>query len=313
MRRAPALAVSLLLAGATLGHAANALAYCRTKTCDTEPSYGDVWDEQPDPVLCVRNGQGCFVEGSPLHWSSRCISFSVQRDGSATSGIDSDTAEAIIQQAFDKWAAVDCGGGAGPSFRIQAREAVECAKAEYNRDASNANVFVFRDESWPYENAIDALALTTLTFNVETAEIYDADVELNSAETTFTTTDPPAEVVSDLSSVVTHETGHFLGLSHSEVGSAVMRGTGYPGGSIEMRTLTADDVEGICQIFPAGTEPRGSCEPRHGFASECGSGQEKTGGCSLRRAPAPAKPHAIGLLVLLAGLFARRALGRRRD
>ena len=65
--------------------------------------------------------------------------------------------------------------------------AVDCHKAEYNQESGNANLFMFRDDSWPYENPLDTLALTTLTYNVETAEIFDADVEVNTAEAKFTT------------------------------------------------------------------------------------------------------------------------------
>jgi hypothetical protein len=299
MTHAPRLLVALLLAGGVLTSSAGAHAFCRTKTCETEQ--------------CVRNAQGCLLDGMPLYWPSSCVSFAVQRDGSATSDIDFATTEAIVQEAFDKWAAVDCGGRT-PSFRIEPLGRVECDRAEYNQDAPNANVFLFRDESWPYLNASDALALTTLTYNVETAEIYDADVELNSAQTRFTTSDQTAEIVSDLSSVITHETGHFLGLSHSADDTAVMRGSGYRSGSIDMRVLTSDDIVGICEIFPPGSGSSGTCAPRHGFGSKCGTVQpEESGGCSLSRGSSSGDPRPLGVLFAVLGAFAaRRARKRRR-
>ena len=176
--RFPRLFASLLTSFAVLGVSASANAYCRTKACDTEASYGDVWDEEPDPEQCLRNVQGCFIEGEPLYWPSNCMSFGVQRDGSASSNIDFETAHAFIEEAFEKWAAADCGGET-PGFRIVSRGEISCERAEYNQDATNANVFMFRDGDWPYAGGIDTLALTTITFNVETAEIYDADVEMN--------------------------------------------------------------------------------------------------------------------------------------
>jgi hypothetical protein len=312
MTRAPRRLVALLLAGGVASASASAHAFCRTKTCDTEPSYGDAWEEAPQPTECVRNAQGCLLDGTPLYWPSSCISFAVQRDGSESSGLDFATTEAIVQEAFDKWAAVDCGGGT-PSFRIEPLGRVECGRAEYNQDAGNANVFLFRDDDWPYANAGDALALTTLTFNIETAEIYDADVELNSAQTLFTTSDEPAEIVSDLASVVTHEAGHFLGLSHSAVETAVMRATGYRSGSVDMRVLTDDDHAGICEIFPPGSEPSGSCRPRHGFGSQCGSEQPKeSGGCTLSRAASARDARLHFLVVAFAGAFLVRRTRRRR-
>jgi hypothetical protein len=311
--RAKRLALAALTVAGTLAASENAFAYCRTKACDTDPSYGDVWDEVPDPESCVRNAQGCLLDGTPLFWPTRCITFGVQRDGSQRSGIDFDTAEAVIQEAFDKWAAADC-GGEGPSFRIVAKGEIACDVAEYNQDSPNANVFMFRDDDWPYAGAVDTLALTTLTYNVETAEIYDADVELNSFETTFTTSDDPVEILSDFSSVVTHETGHFLGLSHSSFETAVMRGVGYTPGSIDMRTLTADDVAGICQVFPPGRDPGNSCGPRHGFSSECGSGEKKvTKGCALRSAPYGADPRPFAAFGAVALAFVVRRIRARRS
>jgi hypothetical protein len=311
MARAPSLFVSLFVALGALATSESAFAFCRTKACDTDPSYGDIWDEAPQPEACVRNAQGCYLDGTPLYWPSRCLSFGVQRDGSASSGIDFETARAVIADAFAKWAAADCGGDT-PSFRVVDQGEISCETAEYNQKAPNANVFLFRDNDWPYSNAIDTLALTTITYNVETAEIYDADVEMNSHQTTFTVTDESFEIISDLSSVITHEVGHFLGLSHSSVDTAVMRGVGYTTGSTDLRELTPDDIGGICQIFPPGESTSGSCEPRHGFSRECGGDvKESSGGCAMRSSKTT-DARALAAFAALIGVFvARRARHRR--
>jgi hypothetical protein len=292
-RAALALACSL----ATLAVAAPAGAYCRTKACDTDPSYGDIWDEEPQPAECVRNDQGCFIEGTPLYWPSTCLSFAVHRSGSKSSAIDHETASAIIEDAFLKWNTVDCGSGDPPSFRFVNKGAVDCRKAEYNQEAGNANIFMFREDSWPYENQIDTLALTTVTYNVETAEIYDADVEINTAEYFFTTTPVPPDGGADLEAVVTHEVGHFLGLAHSEVNAATMRAIGYEPGTTGLRTLAADDIEGICEIYPPGKKLGSECAPRHGFSGACGEVDE---GCALVRGERR-RGAAFGTLAALAG------------
>src|SRR5512134_2209529 len=129
--------IAIGVGAVVLAASSSANAYCRTKACDTDPSYGDVWDEQPEPVECTRNAQGCLLDGTPLYWPKSCITFGVQRDGSASSNIDFSTAESVIQDAFDKWAAADCGGGEGPSFRIVAKGEIECGVAEYNQDGAN--------------------------------------------------------------------------------------------------------------------------------------------------------------------------------
>ncbi|HEX6272520.1 MAG TPA: matrixin family metalloprotease [Polyangiaceae bacterium] len=297
---------SLGLAAAAFVASQPAQAYCRTKACDTDPSYGDAWDGA-EPTECVRNAQGCFIQGTPLWRSSDCISFGVQRDGSASSGIDFDTARAIVQVGFDTWAAADCGGGETPSFISEDRGEIACERIEYNQRAPNANVFLFRDNDWPYDNlGGHALALTTITYSVETGEIYDADVEFNSHQSTFTTTDEPLEIISDFQSVATHEIGHVLGLSHSERSTAVMRGTGYSEGSIDLRTLTDDDITGICDVFPPGPA-RGSCKPRHGFSAECEDDAPLAGngGCRFDPRGTPSSSSALLALAVL-GLVLRR-------
>jgi hypothetical protein len=287
---------------------ARADAYCRTKACDTEPSYGDVWDEEPQPTECMRNAQGCYIQGTPLYWPSTCISFAVQSAGSKTSAIDFDTANDIIEAAFLKWAIVDC-GGAQPSFSFVNKGAVDCHKAEYNQESGNANLFMFRDDSWPYMNQLDTLALTTLTYNVESAEIFDADVEINTADATFTTVDDPGPEDADLEAVVTHEIGHFLGLAHSEVNAATMRAIGYELGTTGLRTLAGDDIQGICEIYPPGEKIGTQCTPRHGFSRECGTTDD---GCTF--ASGASKRGAEGAFAALVGLglLGRRVLRRAR-
>lgn len=290
---------------------ARANAYCRTKACDTDPSYGDVWDEEPQPTECVRNAQGCYIQGTPLWWPSTCLGFAVHRAGSESDGIEYDTASQIIEAAFAKWQAVDCGGGVGPSFRVENQGPVDCRETEYNQEAGNANAFMFRDDHWPYTNALDTLALTTVTYNVETAEIYDSDVEVNTAQAKFTTTEMPPADGADLDAVVTHEVGHFLGLAHSEVSASTMRSIGYQLGTVGLRTLAPDDVAGICEIYPPGRDVGSSCEPRHGFAKECAP--EVDEGCALRRPPSGGRAPFEGVLgaALGIGLLARRARRRK--
>jgi len=312
MTRTKSVLLALALGAGTLVTSGPASAYCRTKACDTDPSYGDVWEGEPQPTECVRNAQGCFLEGTPLFWGSRCLNFGVQRDGSGSSNIDYETARDTIQAGFDTWAAADC-GGESPSFRIVDKGEIACDKIEYNQDAPNANVFLFRDDDWPYRNlGGDALALTTVTFSIETGEIYDADVELNSFQTLFTTTDEPGQIYSDLASVVTHEIGHFLGLSHSAESTAVMRGIGYTSGSTELRTLTLDDIAGVCDIYPPGKSTSGSCTPRHGFSAECGvPANGKDGGCALGPAKNQGTPRVAVFFALALGILGFRRLRRR--
>lgn len=90
---------------------------------------------------------------------------------------------------------------------------------------------------------------------------------MNGVQNTFTTTDTTVDV--DLLSVLTHEAGHFLGLAHSSAPEATMDPV-YPGGT-DLRTPAADDILGICTVYPADRSAAGECTgiPRHGFSPAC--------------------------------------------
>lgn len=290
-----------LVAVALLSTAGTASAFCRSKVCDNVPAYDDVWQTVPDPP-CTENEFGCQLEGPPLFWPARCISFAVQKDGSVSNGIDFELASSIIEQAFETWQQADC-SGAPPSLVVKNLGAVTCARREYNEDQPNANIVMFRDRDWPYESALTTIAFTTVTYNTETGEIYNADIELNSAENTFTASDEPGATVTDLLAVMTHEVGHFLGLSHTTDETAAMWWD-YTPGQTQKRMLARDDMDGICEIYPPGRKVGTSCEPRHGFSRTCATADE---GCSI----ASERRGGAGMLgASLAGLawwLARRA------
>lgn len=290
----------LLGLGATLlTLAPDAAAYCRTAVCAGEV-VGKICDP-PEPDDC----------GIALFWSKRCVGYSVQEDASVR--VPWDVANGIVDQAFATWAAAPCGGGAGPTMEGVNLGPVQCDAREYNQSGGNANVIVFRDDRWPYAGQWNTLALTTVTYNLDSGEIYDADLEINSADVALTWGDD--DVQYDLPSIVTHEVGHVFGLAHSEVADSTMF-SDYEIGRTSLRDLAADDVDGICQVYPPGP-PRSTLEcdptPRHGFKTDCGPGPvEEEGGCYLGVARGHSR-FAGGLfgVALLAGLLARRRLLRR--
>jgi hypothetical protein len=296
--RASSLLLGLAAFGTVFAASEAARAYCRTTTCNS--------------TTCKRSEQCflCLSEGKPLYWPGGCVSFSVQRNGSPKQNITAEQARDAIAQGFAKWIGAPCPGGGLASIRIHmtAPDAlVACTKQEYNQKAPNANLWVFRDDLWPHSDRFATLALTTLTFNVQTGEIYDADVEINSFDNTITLGD--TGVQNDLHSIVVHEAGHFLGLSHSCDTSATMTET-YTPTTTDMRSLEPDDVAGICAIYPPGQDSsRCNPTPRHGFSSECGSALEEDKGCCSTAPGRPAR-HAVWgagfAALLLLGLGLRR-------
>jgi len=170
---------------------------------------------------------------------------------------------------------------------------VACADVGYNQTGPNQNVIVFRDQKWPHNDTNNTLALTTVTFNPDTGEIFDADMEINTADQHVTLTDPIPPNGYDFASIVTHETGHFLGMAHSGNDHATMYAS-YTPGSTSLRYLTDDDINGICTIYrPDGQRsvlagevtPGGQCDPtpRRGLTSQCADSSTASGGkrCSV--------------------------------
>lgn len=246
----------------------HASAYCLTHGCN-------------ERTQDCQYEQGCLVTGPTLHWPSSCVSFDVQQDGSPLRGLAYSDAHDAIAQAFEQWLGADCGDGRKPNITITDFGPVECREAEYNQDGPNANIVMFRDDSWPYRNAIDTLALTTLIFNAQTGAIYDADIEVNTFQTQMSVGSVGPNDI-DFHSVITHEVGHFLGLSHSAAFGSTMS-PNYDPGQTAMASIEQDDVDGICAALPADRKvSSNSCEPRHGFSDECGLPATT---CALAAAP----------------------------
>jgi hypothetical protein len=219
--------------------------------------------------------------------------------------------EDIVRQSYDNWSEVSCAQGGTPNISVETYPQVECSEVRYNKTDANQNLWVFRDKVWPHDDPAGlTIALTSVIFNPETGEIYDADVELNSSAYVF-----GLETVSggtDLQSVVQHESGHVLGLAHSDTSSATMW-TNYSGNS-SMRTLKTDDAEGLCATYPPTTKTDQACdaEPRHGFATTCTT--SKNDGCSVGRAAGSSRSRssaywlaALGLLVVTTRRLRRHA------
>jgi len=295
MSRAPAALAALLFA---LVDAPSAQAYCLARTCDPA-------DPKQD---CELDGDSCPTQGRVLHWTSTCVTFAIQSDGSRKRGLDADDVRSVSERAFETWLSADCGSG-GPSMVIGSLGPVECDESRHNPRGRNANIVMFRDDEWPYPGSIDAYGLTTVRFNPQTGEIYDADVELNSADVDMTMSGTGDGV--DLESILAHELGHFLGLGHAAPEDAVstMR-VSWDGEGLDLRSLSEDDAAGICAAYPPDRRASSSCTPHNGFASECNVPvDEPDSGCALT--PSTNQRHSASALVL-AALASVLAAARRR-
>ena len=136
--------------------------------------------------------------------------------------------------------------------------------------------------------APNALAITTLTKQTSTGEIVDADMEINAANYEWgdLVANPElAGAVVDFQNTVTHELGHVIGLAHPcllpgdtsaplldnhgspqlecadpAVPATVIDATMYPAvplSDVERRTLSPDDTQAACDIYPASSPSQG--------------------------------------------------------
>ncbi len=283
-RRPLALApLALATALAALLSAGTAGAYCRTASCDA-----DLADAHTGAVCVPVQESDC---GTPLAWPQPCTEFSVQTAGSPKLHITAAQTATVVTQAFATWMAAACVGGGTPHILVSQGNPVTCDQHEYNQTEGNAEIILYHDDMWPYEGSPNTLALTTVTYDLDTGEIYDADMELNSADNHFTLGDTGVDF--DLLSIVTHESGHFLGLAHSADPNATMFPS-YNQGTINLRKLSDDDITGICTVYPpAGAVTGCDPTPRHGFSALCGAQQPPLssgvlrGGARVRRGRRP--------------------------
>jgi len=294
-RPAPWFSAALSLALATTLTPA-AQAYCRASTC--------------------KNGQVCTPPeegecGEPLIWKRPCVGITVQIDASAQ--VPFDVARDTMLQSFLAWESPICNGEA-PGIHVEYMGDVPCARVEYNQFGGNANVLVFRDAVWPHPGGASdhKIALTTVTFDSRTGEIFDADIEVNSTDK-FHFTWGDTEVEYDLLSVLTHEAGHFLGLGHAQEAfpDATMKATYYPG-MTEQRTLADDDKNGLCAIYPPQPIDRDTCNPipRHGFSPAC-LDEQTEGDCTIARGHGRTGTGTAAMIALAMAALVRVRSGRR--
>jgi hypothetical protein len=266
-------ALGSLASLAILALTQNANAFCRTTTVSVPADF--------DPI------DGCWNQGNVLWWRNACVGYSIQQ--SASRQVTLAQAEQSIATAFAQWTGTPCAaddaGASRVSIDVRDEGPVACGEVQYNQDQPNQHVILFHDDEWPYHDSSNTLALTTVTYDPDTGEIYDADMEINSTVSPIVVGDPVPADGYDFLSIVTHETGHFLGMAHSGDERATMYAH-YEPGQTSMRDLTEDDVSGICSIYPAnGTRTtsvgapvvEGSCDPtpRHGFSTECAAPESR--------------------------------------
>jgi hypothetical protein len=268
-------------------------AFCRSTTCADAD--------------CPRDAHNCKTTGHPLFWPTSCVGFSIQKD--ETANLPPSDVRKVIVDSFVSWSSLVCKAGGQADIGFGELDDADCHVAQFNASGPNANVVMFQDDKWSYTDVSDTLAKTTVSYDTSTGEIWDADIELNSAYNQLTVGDD--HVVYDLQSLLTHEIGHLIGLDHSLDDAATMNAD-YMVGSIFQRTLAPDDIAGACAAYAPSRTARCSLTPRGGFVSACtgDAAPPMPGGCEASRS-GDGRGGAGGVAFLLAAI-AIGALRKRR-
>jgi len=204
-----------------------AYAYCRAALCEN----GAVGRRCEPPTA-----DDCSVT---LAWPSSCFRWTLAPEPSVF--LDREATRTALSRASATWSATDC----GPTVTSHWREVdpLACDSEPTVDGAPYVTRIRVLDEGWPYPGVY---ALTTFTFDVTTATLLDADIELDASSRALTTSDSVVEV--DVQGLLTHELGHVLGLAHSGESTATMYADP-PIGSIAWRELTPDDRLGACDAL----------------------------------------------------------------
>jgi hypothetical protein len=186
-----------------------------------------------------------------LRWHQLPVRYFVHQR--SVPGVSAEDLREAVGRAFDTWERV-------PTARIGFEFAGFTTARPFDDDGMSTVGFLDRPE---LERVLGA---TSFIIDVVTGEIVESDIFFNA---TFPWSVAPQGEANrfDLESIAVHEIGHMFGLGHSAIGETeliapgrrrviaaetVMFPIAFSAGNIEGRTLRADDVAGVSDLYPAG-------------------------------------------------------------
>jgi hypothetical protein len=184
-----------------------------------------------------------------LKWPSLPARYYINDGG--VPGVSAEQFRQAVERAFRTWEDV-------PSASVRFQFASFTSALPLEDDDTSTLGFVSRPD-------LDrVLASTNFFVDTRTGEILESDIFFNS-DFAWSVAENGEAGRFDVESIVLHEAGHFLGLSHSAIGEtepragggrrvlgagAVMFPIAFFPGNVAGRVLTPDDIAGVSDIYP---------------------------------------------------------------
>ena len=183
--------------------------------------------------------------GFELHWSSgnRPVKWYLHKNGAPDLSF-AQTLQ-VLRASFNSWQYVEC-SNLSFEYKGVVDVGVNQVGTDTNYDRDNVLIWI-RQDDWPGD-WVDAMAVAVPLFETQSGEITDADIMFNQNFPWSVLAEGEAGKA-DLQSIATHEIGHLLGLDHPDDRDATMYYAAIEG-EIYKRSLAADDIQGICHIYP---------------------------------------------------------------
>ena len=208
---------------------------------------------QSSPALAyLKFGVSVRGQQVTLKWAQTPARYFVSN--TAVPGVSATDFQSAMERAFGTWQAVPT---ASISYQLAG-----VTSANPGRD-DGVSVLGFQNR--PDQDRV--LASTSFLVDAATGALLESDIFFNSAfPWSVATAGEPNRF--DLESIALHEIGHFSGLGHSALGETELQGSGgrrvlaaeavmfpiaFAPGSIASRTLKADDIAGISDLYSDGT------------------------------------------------------------
>jgi len=234
------LAAFLATSALLVGSAREAEAFCRSTACDAATEE------------CTTDDNGCPRTGPPLSWRALPLPYRFHAGG--TDKLEMKGVREATRRAFQAWSNVTC-SGKRTSLRFEEGDDIPGTHPLLgDNPARVAFGIYFRDDTWPYDDGNESLALTNQKYGKTNGWIDYSSIEVNTTDREFRLSDGEAGV--DLQAVLTHEVGHYIGLAHSQIEDSIMapsycQSPDRCGTSADQaRALAEDDIAAVCAMYP---------------------------------------------------------------